>query len=151
MKKNIRSRKGVSMAEVVVALLVISIISAATMSVVMQSVNQEAKSVQVFEVRNSAENAMECFRFASVQQDGFDPELFIECMNKTTADAQFAEQDGSYILDAGSYTVTITLLTVQETEQETEQETVYGFSYLAVNDDGEEIFSYTFQNGGVQG
>jgi prepilin-type N-terminal cleavage/methylation domain-containing protein len=147
MKKNIRSRKGVSMAEVVVALLVISIISAATMSVVMQSVNQEAKSVQVFEVRNSAENAMECFRFASVQQDGFDPDIFVNCMNKTATDAQFVEQDGSYILDAGSYTVTITLLTVQETEQET----VYGFSYLAVNDDGEEIFSYTFQNGGVQG
>ena len=142
MKKHTHSRRGVSLTEVVVALMAIAIISAATMSVVMMSVNQEAKSVRAFEVRNSAENAVECFRFAMGEAEGFQPENFIEYMEMTTAGKRFAEQDGSYVLDAGNFLVTITLLA--------DQETVYGFSYLAVDGDGGEVFSYTFKNGGVQ-
>ena len=143
MKKNMYSRRGVSLAEVVVALLVISIISVATMSVILLSAKQETKSMQAFEVRNSAENAIECFRFASGQEGGFDSEIFIECLEMTTQGKSFAEQGGSYVLNAGSYLVKIALLT--------EQEKVYGFSYLAADHNGEEIFRYTFRNGGVQG
>ena len=59
MEKNMRSRKGVSMVEVVVALVVITIISLATLSVVFVSAKGESKTIVAMEVRNSAENAVE--------------------------------------------------------------------------------------------
>ena len=135
MKKNIRSRKGVSLVEVVVALAVITIISISALSVVFMSVKVEAKTVVVFEVRNSAENAIECFRFA----DG-DEEIFRNCLNATVASGQqFAGENGTYVSNAGNYTVTITMLPEES-----------GFTYRAVNEAGQEIYSFTFKNGGEQ-
>lgn len=134
MKVNISSRKGVSIVEVVVALVVISLISAATTSVIMKSLDVETKSVAVYAVRNSAENAMDCFRFA----DG-DEGVFIDCLNDTISGNGFVAQSGSYVYDTESYRITITLLNEQK-----------GFVYQAVRSDGKEIYSFTFQNGGVQ-
>lgn len=137
MEKNIRSRKGISMVEVVVALVVITIISLATLSVVFVSAKVEAKTFVAMEVRNSAENAVECFRFA----DG-KVETFIGCLNKTVAknEQEFQQQaDGSYISNAGRYIVTITLL-----EEES------GFYYKATDSAGKDIYEFTFKNGGEQ-
>ncbi len=134
MKVNISSRKGVSIIEVVIALVVISIISAATVSVIVKSIGVETNSVATYEVRNSAENAIDCFRFA----DG-DEATFIDCLNDTVGENAFTSQNGSYVCDAGGYRVTITLLEGQG-----------GFTYQAVDSDGKEIYGFTFEKGGVQ-
>lgn len=141
MKENIRSRKGISMVEVVVALVVITIISLATLSVVFVSAKVEAKTVVAMEVRNSAENAVECFRFA-----GGKAETFISCLNKTIAknEQEFQQQaDGSYISNAGGYKVTIALVRNDQNE-------LIGFDYCAKDSAGKEIYSFTFTNGGGQ-
>ncbi len=137
MEKNIRSRKGISMVEVVVALVVITIISLATLSVVFVSARVEAKTVVAIEVRNSAENAVECFRFANG-----DIETFIECLRKTTGvtdEDNYVIENGNYVLRAGRYIVTITLLGEES-----------GFYYKATDSAGKDIYEFTFTNGGGQ-
>ena len=137
MEKNIRSRKGISMVEVVVALVVITIISLATLSVVFVSAKVEAKTFVAMEVRNSAENAVECFRFANGDID-----VFIACLNKTGQ--QFNEaSNGSYISNAGRYIVTITL-------KKDENDKLVSFTYEAKDSAGADIYDFTFTNGGEQ-
>lgn len=141
MEKNIRSRKGISMVEVVVALVVITIISLATLSVVFVSAKVEAKTIVAMEVRNSAENAVECFRFA----DG-DASVFIECLQKTTGVAikdNYVIENGNYVLRAGRYIVTITL-------NKDENDKLVSFTYEAKDSAGKDIYEFTFKNGGEQ-
>ena len=144
MKKHMRSRKGISLAEVAVALVIISVVSLSTLTVVMMSANVEKKTVVALEVRNSAEIAIECFRFADGNED-----VFIECLNETITleEQKFAPENGDYRSKADKYTVTIMLL---KELKEQEQETVVGFTYRAVNEANEEVYAFTFRNGGVQ-
>ena len=134
MKKHICSRKGISLVEVVVALVVISLVSAATISVMILSVEAEAKSVTLLEVKNTAENAIDCYRFTEGEEGAF-----IHYLNKTAEGKAFAGQNGRYVSDGDGYSVVITLLAEQN-----------GFSYQAVNDSGKEIYAFTFHNGGGQ-
>ena len=69
MVKRLRSRKGVTVAEVVVALAIIAVISGATMTMFLLSAEVESKSVAALNVKNAAENAIECFRFARANAD----------------------------------------------------------------------------------
>lgn len=134
MKKILLSRRGVSLVEVVVALVVISVISAATMSVLMNAVTQENKSAITLEVKNTAENAIACFRFADGEEGAF-----IEYLNRTVAEEEFTKQNGSYVFSAEGYTITITMLTEQ-----------VGFSFRAVNGNDKELANFTFTNGGAE-
>lgn len=150
MKENIRSRKGISMVEVVVALVVITIISLATLSVVFVSAKVEAKTIVSMEVRNSAENAVECFRFANGNK-----EIFIACLNETVADNGFRNSEEKplvYMLDKGNYTITITLTEKIENDTETGDviSRVTEFYYIAEYKESGKIYDFTFQNGGEQ-
>ena len=69
MNRQLHSRKGVSIAEVVIALAIIAVISAFTLSLIVMSISVESKSVAAIEVKNAAENAIECFRFARDNQN----------------------------------------------------------------------------------
>ncbi len=69
MKKRIferrkNARRGFTVAEVVVALSLIVIISSASMTLIGVQRRIEAKSVATVEATNIAENAIECFRYA---------------------------------------------------------------------------------------
>ena len=59
-----RTRGGFTLAEVVVALAVIVIVTAAAMTLISSQLSLEVQTVQTVEAANIAENAIECFRFA---------------------------------------------------------------------------------------
>ena len=69
MIKTVKSRRGISMVEVVVALTVIVIVSAAALSLITAHTHLEARTAQTIEATNIAENAVECFRFDSTEED----------------------------------------------------------------------------------
>ncbi len=126
MKVNNSSRRGVSIVEVVVALVIITVISASALSMIMMSVSLEQRALTAQEVAASAENAVECFRYAA------DNEEFLECLQMT---GDFTDESGSFVLRAKSYTVTIRPGTNQ-------------FEYSAVKANGEEICAFTYTTGG---
>ncbi len=129
MKQNIASRKGVSIVEAVIALVIISIISASALSMMMMSVKVERNALTAMEVENSAEDAVDCFRFAK------DDAAFLECLQMT---GDFVEEDGNFIMRSPAYTVTIRPGTNQ-------------FEYSAVGLNGEEICVFTYKRGGGAG
>lgn len=135
MKENMRSRKGVALAEVVIALVVITIISVATLSVMFSSVQIENKTIVAMDVRNQAENAIECFRFA----DG-NLKTFIDCLKKTEKELAFAGAEGNrraYVLDKGGYEIAITV-TIDNTGKMT------GFKFVAAYENKIEDPIYDF-------
>ena len=141
MKKNMESRRGVALAEVVIALVVITIISVATLSVMFSSVQIENKTIVAMDVRNQAENAIECFRFAKG-----DETTFIACLNKTE-DNDFTPtgEDHTYVLDKGGYKTTITV-TVDNTDAMT------GFEFVATYENNdEEIYRFDFPKSSKEG
>lgn len=129
MKQNISSRKGVSIVEVVVALVIITVISASALSMMMMSVKVERKALTAIEIENAAEDAVDCFRFAQNNAE------FLECLQKT---GDFVEEDGNFVLHGPAYTVTIRPGTNQ-------------FEYSAVYLNGEEICVFTYKRGGGAG
>lgn len=58
------NRRGFTMVELVVALTVISIVTMASIGIMMAHNNIDLQSVQSIEATNIAENAIECFRYA---------------------------------------------------------------------------------------
>ena len=125
-KTGLRSRKGISVAEVAVALAVISIISGAAVSMAMHSVKVEANFVAVTQTKNSAESVLECFRFADSE------ETFAEALQKL-GDYEFKSEENAYVLAGKSVTVTVKASFSPKK-----------LEYTAVKNNGEEIYSYTF-------
>ena len=140
MKENMKSRKGVALAEAVIALVVIGIISVATLTIIFSSIQVENKTIVAMDVRNQAENAIECFRFAKGDKD-----IFFACLNKTAVDGGLAfeeTEENKLVLDKGGYTITITLKP-EETESETKE--IIGFDFVAVyENDNKEIYHFVF-------
>lgn len=145
MKENMKSRRGVALAEAVIALVVIGIISVATLTIIFSSVQIENKTIVAMDVRNQAENAIECFRFAKGDKD-----VFFACMEKIakSEEANFiktAEAPFIWVLDKGGYEITI--------KATVENETMTGFSFKATykNEDMDPIYEYNFPKieGGV--
>ena len=121
----LRSRKGISMAEVVIALVLISVISAAAVSVVLRSVDIEKNTLIVMEAANTAENAVECFRFSE------NAEAFLTALQKTAP--YEVQEDGSFVLKSGNLVITI------QADVAANQ-----FAYTAVDNDGAEIYSFYY-------
>ena len=67
-KKN--SRRGFSVAEVIVALTVIVIISASALVLIGAQIRADAKAASTVAATNMAENAIECFRYACDTAEG---------------------------------------------------------------------------------
>ena len=150
MKKNMKSRKGVALAEAVIALVVIGIISVATLTIIFSSVQVENKTIVAMDVRNQAENAIECFRFAKG-----DKETFIACLNQTTVSDEpnfenTEENPFVYVLDKGGYRIEITLhektqTTKDEDGNDVQKTVVAAFDFVAIyENDGKEIRSFEF-------
>lgn len=62
-KRNRNKRAGFSIAEAVIALAIIAIVSVGMMTMILSSVKVEEKSLETQYYFNYAENAVECFRF----------------------------------------------------------------------------------------
>ena len=124
----LRSRKGMSMVEVVIAMAIIAIISASALSMIMMSVNVEADTEISVEVAESVDNAVACFRFAQTKED------FLQALQKTAPYEENPENPGEFLLQARGFTVTI-LVSQDE------------FAYTAVDSDSEIIYSFTYAKG----
>ena len=62
--KRARRRCGISLLETVIALAIISVISAATVTLIVASSRAEARILNDMYITNAAENAVECFQYA---------------------------------------------------------------------------------------
>ena len=144
--KNIRSRRGVTIMEVVIALVIITTISAVSLSMIVISHDMEAKAESAITAKNAAENAIECFRFA----DG-NKTTFWECLKKTADAYEFIGftndgQEGAVdktdpsanrarLVENGC-TVTVSWINGK-------------ILFSAINAKGEEIYSFTYPEGGA--
>ncbi len=62
-------RKGFSIVEVIIALAIITLVSAVVVSLVMSSNHIENNSMSVMTATNVTENVIECFRFAESKEE----------------------------------------------------------------------------------
>ena len=123
--KSARSRRGISLVEVVVALAVITIISAAALSLVISSARVDANSLRSTQVMIAAENSLECYRFAESEEE------FAALLEKT---GDYKKVDGAYVLTEKAYVITVNYTDTKLT-------------FSATDGDGEEIYSYEFDKG----
>ena len=123
--KSARSRSGISLVEVIVALAVITIISTAALSLVISSARVDANSLRSTRVMIAAENALECYRFSDSEDE------FVALLRKT---GDYIEADGSYVLTESSYAITV------EYEDDS-------LRFTAIDSDGKEIYNYEFYKG----
>ena len=114
------NKRGFTIVEVVIALTVIVIVSAAGMMMVQSQIKSEQKISQVIEATNIAENAIECFRFAvnnpSVEQeDGTYVNDTVGAFEETFAKTNYilVEEDGKYRVYEGGLIVEITVTITQ--------------------------------------
>lgn len=120
-----RSRRGISLVEVVVALTVITIISAAALSLVISSARVDANSLRSTQVMMAAENVLECYRFAESEEE------FAALLEKT---GDYKKVDDAYVLTEKAYVITVHYTDTKLT-------------FSATDGDGEEIYSYEFDKG----
>lgn len=139
----LRSRKGLSLVEVMVALAVIAIISAAALSLVVSSSRLDAKSVKTAKVMMAAENALECFRYFDYvkEADGTSNSgEFTALLNKTGT--VYTSQNGKLVASANGYVIHIT---VDETYKE------LTFIAYETDEEGQKtediIYDYNFTKG----
>ena len=83
-KKLLRDRKGISIAEVMVSMALVLIITGAAIAVVTASIQSDAKFIAKYDTLTACENAVECVRYSTdinvlktaFKQVGFgDPEI----------------------------------------------------------------------------
>ena len=147
MKENMKSRRGVALAEAVIALVVIGVISVATLTIIFGSVQIENKTIVAMDVRNQAENAIECFRFAKG-----DKNVFFACLEKIAEGERcnFAKNDTEFILDMGGYKMRITVREEMQEMQDENGNTVQkavaiAFDFAAIYENNNDmIYSFTF-------
>ena len=71
MHKRVARRRGISLAEVVIALAIIMIVSAATATFLVRAVNAEAKTANTLEHNERMENVLECYQWANGNETVF--------------------------------------------------------------------------------
>ena len=96
-----KSNRGISIMEVVVAILVITIISVATTSLILNSAKKEKANARAMEIASFSESTIESFRF----YDNYD-EFFNQIKE---LDGTATEKNGSIVVEKGDYTIAITV------------------------------------------
>lgn len=96
-----RSRRGITLVEVVVALTIIVIVSGAAIALISSHTKLEARTVQAVEAANIAENAIECFRYAK------DDEAFYSVFSKTCEPTPDNGTPTTYMVKKNGATVTV--------------------------------------------
>ena len=129
--KKILSRRGFSIVEVVVALAVVTIITAAMFPLLNSGTERQKQSMRTFESANIAENAIECFRFA-----GGNIVEFESAFAQTGETLGDGENGYNYIIDKGYYVVAIkieaeknTIVIDVKNDKENDSEAINTYSY----------------------
>jgi len=99
--KIFKSKRGFSMTEVIIALTIITVVSAAAVSLIVASVKQQTDTINSLEIYNCAENSIEIFRFSD------DMNEMLGYLKKTDGDYKIS--DGEIILEKDNYTVKISV------------------------------------------
>ena len=124
-------RRGISLLETVIALAVISVISAATVTLIVASTKAEARILNDMYITNAAENAVECFQYAESSDE------LLALLQRTDAAYTASSEDPQRIfLTKSTYTVTVLADFVGNTVE------IY-----ATDEDGEEIYRLAYQKG----
>lgn len=124
--KNLKSKKGITIVEVVITLVLIATIMASAISVIMMSIEVENNSAAAVKLQTSAENILECYRFAKTEEEF--AEAIAKCGDFKKAD------DGSFVLAGTDVTITVKS---NFTENKLE--------FSATNSNGDEIYSFGYQ------
>ncbi len=124
-------RRGISLLETVIALAVISIISAATVTLIVSSTKAEKKIFDDMHITNAAENAVECFRYADDSTELYT--LLQQCDADYTVSAENAQ---CFILTKDAYILTVWADFTGNTVE------IY-----ATDEGGEEIYRLQYQKG----
>ena len=98
MKRLLRDRRGVSIAEVVVAMTMVLIITGAAISVQIASTRADVAYRHKYQALNACENAVACVRFA-----GNSSETLAEALGK----AGFVTDNGGFTHKSGDYEVVV--------------------------------------------
>lgn len=133
--KLLSSRRGFSVAEVVVTLAIVMIVTAAMYPLIDSGTRLQAKSFRTFESACIAENAIECFRFAKGNGEKFE-----EAFNLAEDDLQKVSNN-NYEVDKGSYVVKIeidnNIITVGIcNDRDSEAIKEYSYTYLMGGSNG---------------
>lgn len=121
--------RGISLIEVAVALAVISLVSVATLSVILSSSRVKNEAIDTVLAVNLAENAVECFSYANDENE------YYSILSKTDSGYRRLSS-GEYILSKDRYTVT---LSIDYDSGELRFDAVY--------DDGEVVYSICCERG----
>lgn len=122
---NKNSRKGFSLMEVVVAMVIIALVSSVVMTLIMSSDTIERNTMGVLNATNVTENVIECFRYADNKEE-------LDALLDEFADYEFgltADNNNRYVINKDNYRV---IFVIDYVAQELEIDTI-------VN--GEEIYS----------
>lgn len=136
MKKSIfktrNPRKGVSMLELVISLVVITVVSASAVSIIVSSSANEAETVNRLYMQTAVENTAECFYFAET------PAHFGELLVN-----QLGYDNGSsaYYYSYGEYTIEVSVQTLPENANYLKSITI------KVSRTGETDLTYTYTKG----
>lgn len=101
MSKVLRNKRGISLAEAVIAMAVILIVSATATTLVTYFARISARMTQRNEATDITQNSFECFAFCDTKAD-FDAKL-------TWLDYAFDNEDDVYTLEGNDYTITMTI------------------------------------------
>ena len=101
--KNKKYKRGISMAEVVISLTIITIVTSAALMLITSNTRAQAQSAAVLSATNTVENAIECYRFA---EDTEFEELFF---GTVLGDVAFTKEGSKYEFEYNgvSYEMTI--------------------------------------------
>ena len=115
LKKLLRDRRGISMTEVVVAMALVVIVTGAAISVLIASIQFDAKYKAQTHAQNACESAVECIRFA----DG--KEKLHELLSQKVGFVQLKEDkeegnDITYFFDAGKASAEVVITYVDGSE-----------------------------------
>ena len=120
-----KSNRGISIMEVVVAILVITIISVATTSLILNSAKKEKANARAMEIASFSESTIESFRFYDNYEEFFN--------QIKELDGTATEKNGSIVVEKGDYTIAITVdslynnILINATDEW--GESLYGLSY----------------------
>lgn len=101
------NKKGFSLAESVIALSVVTIVSICAITIVISSITSKAKTVQKLNSQNFAYNVVECFKVSSDQTD-FENNLKLIIDSLPTKQDLESNSIYSFILEKTNYSTVIT-------------------------------------------
>lgn len=150
-EKKVRSKRGFTILEVVIAMAIIAIVTATAASIITSAQKSMAKSQKSVLAANDIANITECFKYTVGEGELIDEvgegELIDEFEQAVVfalgaEHGEFTLTDGVYELGRDGYVITV-IVTITRTEQ-----TVYS---VAKDGDGKVIFELTYSQTSEEG